>query len=435
MTEIRNADYRNKGRRKMKQLTCEMCGSTDLIKQNGVFVCQSCGCKYSVEEAKKMIIEGNIDVSGSTVKINNSAEIEYLNDKLNRSVEIKDYDSMLRISDELLRINKDNPDALFIYGYALACIDETSINETVVYAREALTTQYRVVGENEKFYDFATTVLTKLYKLINVCYEDYVNGTYSQSYQMNQENSQQKAIEEYARTGKKQDASLLEIAGNALMAKIDSKAAASNFNNIVATELIKLIDSIYNLKLEGFHNAKHEFLLAFLNILKMKNELDTSLLTKESIQRDIQALETINTNNTEVINLKRSILGKLNQMNTKIERTGEIKSNKDKKGNKVADLAWVGFGLIMLFLGVVLNNEIMIVVGLSFMFLLGIGFIFSLFTKNTKNNDVSINKTIDLDEIKRLAATDKIQAIIAYSDLCNVPLAEAEKAVEKMINQ
>ena len=305
----------------MKQLTCEMCGGTDLIKQDGVFVCQSCGCKYSVEEAKKMMIEGNVDVSGSTVKIDNSAEIEYLNDKLNRSVEIKDYDSMLRISDELLRINKDNPDALFIYGYALACIDETSINETVVYAREALTTQYRVVGENEKFYDFATTVLTKLYKLINVCYEDYVNGTYSQSYQMNQENSQQKAIEEYARTGKKQDASLLEIAGNALMAKIDSKAAASNFNNIVATELIKLIDSIYNLKLEGFYNAKHEFLLAFLNILKMRNELDTSLLTKESIQRDIQALEKINTNNTEVINLKRSILGKLNQMNTKTEET------------------------------------------------------------------------------------------------------------------
>lgn len=25
----------------MKQLTCEMCGSTDLMKQDGVFVCQS----------------------------------------------------------------------------------------------------------------------------------------------------------------------------------------------------------------------------------------------------------------------------------------------------------------------------------------------------------------------------------------------------------
>ena len=41
----------------MKQLTCEMCGSTDLVKQDGIFVCQSCGCKYSVEEAKKMMIE------------------------------------------------------------------------------------------------------------------------------------------------------------------------------------------------------------------------------------------------------------------------------------------------------------------------------------------------------------------------------------------
>lgn len=37
----------------MKRLTCEMCGSTDLIKQDGAFVCQTCGCKYSIEEAKR----------------------------------------------------------------------------------------------------------------------------------------------------------------------------------------------------------------------------------------------------------------------------------------------------------------------------------------------------------------------------------------------
>ena len=28
----------------MKQITCEMCGSTDFMKQDGFFVCQSCGC-------------------------------------------------------------------------------------------------------------------------------------------------------------------------------------------------------------------------------------------------------------------------------------------------------------------------------------------------------------------------------------------------------
>ena len=60
----------------MKQLTCEMCGSTNLVKQDGLFVCQSCGCKYSVEEAKKMMIEGTVDVSGSTVFIDNTKQIE-----------------------------------------------------------------------------------------------------------------------------------------------------------------------------------------------------------------------------------------------------------------------------------------------------------------------------------------------------------------------
>lgn len=41
----------------MKKLVCEMCGSSDLLKQGGVFVCQGCGCKYSVEEARKMMME------------------------------------------------------------------------------------------------------------------------------------------------------------------------------------------------------------------------------------------------------------------------------------------------------------------------------------------------------------------------------------------
>ena len=39
----------------MKELQCELCGSTDIIKQEGVFVCQSCNTKYSLEEAKKIL--------------------------------------------------------------------------------------------------------------------------------------------------------------------------------------------------------------------------------------------------------------------------------------------------------------------------------------------------------------------------------------------
>ena len=42
----------------MKPLVCEMCGSHDLVKTEGLFVCQNCNTKYSLEEAKKMMIEG-----------------------------------------------------------------------------------------------------------------------------------------------------------------------------------------------------------------------------------------------------------------------------------------------------------------------------------------------------------------------------------------
>lgn len=62
----------------MKALVCELCGSNNIIKQDGFFVCQNCGTKYSTEEAKKMMIEGTVDVSGSTVKVDKSDELRNL---------------------------------------------------------------------------------------------------------------------------------------------------------------------------------------------------------------------------------------------------------------------------------------------------------------------------------------------------------------------
>ena len=47
----------------MKAIVCEMCNSRDLIKQDGLYVCQSCGTKYTVEEAKKLFV--NVENLGS----------------------------------------------------------------------------------------------------------------------------------------------------------------------------------------------------------------------------------------------------------------------------------------------------------------------------------------------------------------------------------
>lgn len=59
----------------MKALKCEMCGSNDVVKQEDLFVCQNCGTKYSVEAARKMMIEGTVEVKG-TVTIDESQKIQ-----------------------------------------------------------------------------------------------------------------------------------------------------------------------------------------------------------------------------------------------------------------------------------------------------------------------------------------------------------------------
>lgn len=52
----------------MKAMICEMCNSNDLVKQDGMFVCQHCGTKYSVEEAKKLMGTVVVDKTAETEK-------------------------------------------------------------------------------------------------------------------------------------------------------------------------------------------------------------------------------------------------------------------------------------------------------------------------------------------------------------------------------
>lgn len=101
----------------MKQLICEMCGSTDLIKQDGVFVCQSCGCKYSAEDAKRMMIEGPIDVSGSTVKVDTSDELTNLYQIARRARDDNNAESAAKYYERILAIEPNSWEAYFYTNY------------------------------------------------------------------------------------------------------------------------------------------------------------------------------------------------------------------------------------------------------------------------------------------------------------------------------
>ena len=88
----------------MKQLICEMCGGTDLVKEDGVFVCKSCGVKYSPEEAKKLMIEGTVQVAG-TMKIDHSDQTEKLRRSAQAAFDSMDFDSAQRYYGQIVQLD------------------------------------------------------------------------------------------------------------------------------------------------------------------------------------------------------------------------------------------------------------------------------------------------------------------------------------------
>lgn len=101
----------------MKQLICEMCGSADLLKQDGVFVCQTCGTKYSVEEARKMMVEGTVEVTG-TVKVDNTAAIANYLQMANSALEAGNNEDAEGYANKIIELDSQHSEAWLIKGEA-----------------------------------------------------------------------------------------------------------------------------------------------------------------------------------------------------------------------------------------------------------------------------------------------------------------------------
>lgn len=107
----------------MSQLICEMCGSADLLKQDGVFVCQSCGCKYSVEEAKKMLAEGTTAVTEGSVKAGTTDELANLYQLARRARDNNDSENAEKFYGMILVKEPNSWEAAFynVYFRAMSC--------------------------------------------------------------------------------------------------------------------------------------------------------------------------------------------------------------------------------------------------------------------------------------------------------------------------
>lgn len=102
----------------MKALKCELCGGTEIVKDGDFFVCQNCGMKYTLESAKKMMVEGVVQVEG-TVKTDKTADAKRLLKLAKTACETRNFCEAERYANKVLEIDLDNIDAWAIKSIAI----------------------------------------------------------------------------------------------------------------------------------------------------------------------------------------------------------------------------------------------------------------------------------------------------------------------------
>lgn len=109
----------------MAQLVCELCGGTDIAKQDGMFVCQGCGTKYTLEEARKLM--GMEAPSGAapttTVRIDQSNELKNLYELAHRAKNDNNSENAQKFYEQILVKDPSSWEANFytVYYQSMQC--------------------------------------------------------------------------------------------------------------------------------------------------------------------------------------------------------------------------------------------------------------------------------------------------------------------------
>ncbi|MDR3048408.1 MAG: hypothetical protein LBV16_00980 [Elusimicrobiota bacterium] len=124
----------------MKQLTCEMCGGTNLIKKDGMFVCQSCNTKYSTEDAKKMMGEVAVRIE-SSVKVVNTDKIWNFVKMAKSAYEAQNYQEAETYANKVIEIDFKNSYAHYLKGSSILYgmeVTKTRCPEVINYFSNAI---------------------------------------------------------------------------------------------------------------------------------------------------------------------------------------------------------------------------------------------------------------------------------------------------------
>lgn len=125
----------------MRAIKCEICGSADVVKQNGLFVCQYCGARYSVEEVRKLI---------GTVRIDRTEDTENYMTLARRFLHENNYAKAEEYFELVLRNDPNNLEAVYFLPFCNAMkTNLMNLEYAAAGFRQSLNTVFTAIGESD----------------------------------------------------------------------------------------------------------------------------------------------------------------------------------------------------------------------------------------------------------------------------------------------
>lgn len=161
----------------MNALVCELCGGNDIVKDNGYYICQNCGTKFTVEEARKMMIDGTVDVQGS-VKIDRSLDVQKILKNADTTFNTKNYSEAFKLYSQVLNIDTENSHAIL---YRAICsgwestIKDFRLNEVDLASKQAIHLEHVKMGDTKDYFDFCYNAIQEVDVLTNLMIQKYVD--------------------------------------------------------------------------------------------------------------------------------------------------------------------------------------------------------------------------------------------------------------------
>lgn len=152
----------------MQAIKCEMCGSNDIIKDDGLYVCNNCGTKYTVEEARKLM---------GTVEIDHSTDTKNILQNAINMYNTGDYSTAQNLFTQVLNLDPKNPKATLLRALASQWQRSTVVVSTNSAIQLSISLANKQWGDNAEYFDLCNEAMANSVKLtdaiVNVAIKQY----------------------------------------------------------------------------------------------------------------------------------------------------------------------------------------------------------------------------------------------------------------------